>query len=49
MAAQASDDERRRHATWVIDNGGDEPHLEHQVDDLWRELDERRLAGRRRA
>lgn len=45
MAAQASDDERRRHATWVLDNGGDEAHLERQVDDLWRELDERRLAG----
>jgi dephospho-CoA kinase len=45
MAAQASDDERRRHATWVLDNGGDEASLERQVDDLWRELDERRLAS----
>jgi dephospho-CoA kinase len=45
MAAQASDEDRRAHATWVVDNSGDEEHLEHQVDELWRELDQRRLAG----
>ncbi|MGH9026451.1 MAG: dephospho-CoA kinase [Acidimicrobiia bacterium] len=45
MATQASDEERRAHATWVLDNGRDELHLQRQVDELWPELDERRRAG----
>jgi dephospho-CoA kinase len=38
MAAQATDDERRAVATWVLDNGGDVAALERQVDDIWPEL-----------
>jgi len=38
MAAQATDDERRSVATWVLDNGGDLAALERQVDDIWPEL-----------
>ena len=38
MAAQASDEERRAHATWVLDNAGDEAALERQVETLWEEL-----------
>jgi dephospho-CoA kinase len=45
MAAQASDGERRAHATWVLDNSGDEAHLERQIDDLWAELERRRDAS----
>ena len=41
MAAQATDEERRSVATWVIDNAGDLATLERQVDDLWRALQER--------
>ena len=37
MAAQASNDERRRVATRVIENNGDLDHLEAQVDRAWRE------------
>ena len=42
MAAQASDEERRALATYVIDNGGDRAALEAQVDDVWRDLERRR-------
>jgi dephospho-CoA kinase len=38
MANQASDDERRALATWVIDNSGDLAALEAQVDAIWTEL-----------
>ena len=38
MAAQASDEERRSHATWILDNSGDEEHLQQQVDAVWEEL-----------
>jgi dephospho-CoA kinase len=41
MAAQATDEERRAVATWVIDNGGDLVTLERQVDELWPELAKR--------
>jgi dephospho-CoA kinase len=37
MAAQASNDDRRRVATRVIENNGDLDHLEAQVDRAWRE------------
>jgi dephospho-CoA kinase len=49
MAAQASDDERRAMATWVIDNGDGFDALERQVDDVWRQLEERRDAAAERA
>ena len=42
MAAQASDEDRRAMATYVIDNAGDHDALERQVDDLWAELERRR-------
>jgi dephospho-CoA kinase len=38
MAAQATDEERRAIATWVVDNGGDLAALERQIDDLWPQL-----------
>ena len=41
MAAQVSDDDRRVMATYVIDNSGDLGALEHQVDDLWADLERR--------
>jgi dephospho-CoA kinase len=40
IALQASDEERRRVATYVIDNGGDLDGLEPQVDEIWRALRE---------
>ena len=42
MAAQASDEDRRKLATYVIDNGGDLAALEAQVDAVWRDLERRR-------
>lgn len=42
MAAQASDDDRRQLATYLIDNGGDLAALESQVDEVWRDLVRRR-------
>jgi dephospho-CoA kinase len=42
MAAQASDEERRAMATYVIDNGGDLAALESQVDSVWHDLERRR-------
>ena len=44
MAAQATDEQRRELATYVVDNGGDLAHLEAQVDEIWADL-ERRLAA----
>ncbi|MCU1426666.1 MAG: dephospho-CoA kinase [Actinomycetia bacterium] len=38
MAAQATDEERRAVATWVLDNGGDLAALEVQVDAFWPDL-----------
>lgn len=38
IAQQASDDERRALATWVVDNSGDRAALESQVDAIWAEL-----------
>ena len=45
MAMQASDEERRKVATWVIDNSGDLAHLERQVDAIWPELEKRARGG----
>ena len=38
MAAQASDDERRALATWVIENSGDREALDRQVEEVWRDV-----------
>jgi dephospho-CoA kinase len=43
MAAQATDEQRRELATYVVDNGGDRPHLDEQIARIWNDL-ERRLA-----
>jgi dephospho-CoA kinase len=45
MAAQASDEERRDLATYLIDNGGDLAALEARVDEVWRDLERRRDSG----
>jgi dephospho-CoA kinase len=45
MAAQASDEERRAMATYLIDNGGDLAALEAQVDAVWHDLERRRDEG----
>jgi dephospho-CoA kinase len=41
MAAQAGDDERRKIATYVVDNSGDRGDLERQVDEVWADLQRR--------
>jgi dephospho-CoA kinase len=41
IAVQASDEERRAVATWVLDNAGDLTALEQQVDRVWQELRDR--------
>ncbi len=38
MAAQATDEQRREVATWLLDNSGDETALAAQVATLWEEL-----------
>ena len=43
MAAQASDEDRRAIATHLIDNSGDRAALERQVDEIWPDLERRRL------
>lgn len=45
MAAQATDEERRAIATYVLDNSGDRVHLAAQVDDVWRDLERRHTAA----
>jgi dephospho-CoA kinase len=45
MAAQATDEERRKVATWVVDNRGDLAALEAQVDAIWSELVEMAAAA----
>jgi dephospho-CoA kinase len=41
MAAQVDDAERRKLATYVVDNSGDRAELERQVDEIWADLDRR--------
>jgi dephospho-CoA kinase len=45
MAAQATDEERRAVATWLIDNGGDLASLERQIDAIWPDLAQRATEG----
>jgi dephospho-CoA kinase len=44
IALQATDADRRKVATWVVDNSGDLAHLEHQITDIWAELERRAAA-----
>jgi dephospho-CoA kinase len=41
MAAQAGDDERRKLATYVVDNSGDRASVEAQIDGIWADLQRR--------
>jgi dephospho-CoA kinase len=43
IALQASDEDRRNVATWIVDNSGDLPTLERQVDEVWEHI--RRLGA----
>jgi dephospho-CoA kinase len=45
IAMQATDEERRKVATWVVDNAGDLAGLEAQVERIWGELQRRFGAG----
>src|SRR5262245_57115901 len=38
IALQASDEDRRKVATWIVDNSGDLASLETQVEKIWAEL-----------
>jgi dephospho-CoA kinase len=57
IALQASDEERRKVATWLVDNTGDLAALESQIEQIWSELegmvadgaDEAARSGERRA
>jgi len=44
MALQATDEERAKVATWILDNSGDVADLERQIDAIWPELLERAAA-----
>lgn len=44
---QASDEDRRQVATWIVDNSGDLDHLHRQVDAIWSELE--RMASEKAA
>jgi len=41
IGLQASDEDRRKVATWVVDNAGNLAGLEKQVDEIWAELERR--------
>lgn len=41
IALQATDEERREVATWVLDNAGDRASLERQIEAIWPELEQR--------
>jgi dephospho-CoA kinase len=43
MEHQASDEDRRKVATWLVDNSSDRAHLEQQIADIWPELTRRAL------
>jgi dephospho-CoA kinase len=42
---QATDEERRKVATWVVDNAGDLAALERQVADIWTDIEQRAAAA----
>jgi dephospho-CoA kinase len=42
MSAQVGDEERRKLATYIVDNSGDRPALERQIDEIWADLQRRR-------
>ncbi len=44
IALQVSDEDRRKVATYLVDNAGDLDSLERQVDAIWRELHDRAAA-----
>jgi dephospho-CoA kinase len=44
MALQAGDEDRRKVATWVIDNGADLNHLQRQIRAIWPQLQARAKA-----
>ena len=46
IALQATDEERRAVATWIVDNAGDLAALEHRIDALWPEMLERAQTAR---
>ena len=41
MGAQVDDEERRKLATYVVDNSGDRASLERQIDQIWADLQRR--------
>ena len=41
MELQATDEERRKVATWVVDNAGDLAELEKQIAEIWTDLERR--------
>ena len=45
MSAQVSDDERRKLATYVVDNAGDRAALEQRIDEIWADLQRLRVEG----
>ncbi|MDQ1456726.1 MAG: dephospho-CoA kinase [Actinomycetota bacterium] len=44
IGLQATDEDRRKVATWVVDNSGEVGHLEKQVGEIWSELERRAAA-----
>ena len=46
IALQATDEDRRKVATWVVDNSSDLTHLEAQIDKIWPQLVEREIEAR---
>ena len=49
MAAQADDEERRKLATYVVDNAHDRADLERQIDEVWVDLERRHREEQDRA
>ena len=49
IALQASDEERRKVATWIVDNAGDLAALAARVDEVWTKLGELRSGERSEA
>ncbi len=45
MGLQASDEERRKVATWVVDNAGALARLDEQIGVIWNELERRAVAA----